>query len=398
MRMPSLVLKRTRDRSVRQHHPWLFSGAIAHVEDEAEDGGLVDVVSAEGEWLARGYLNRRSQIAVRLLTWERADAIDADFWRDRLAQAIAGRSALQADSRITAYRLINAESDGLPGLVVDRYGDWLVMQVLTLGMEHYKSQLAELLADLSEGVHGVYERSDVDIRGKEGLQRTTGRLWGAEPPDLVEVVENGYHFLVDLNQGHKTGFYLDQRNNRARVSRYCADAEVLNAFAYTGAFGVYALAGGAARVVNIDTSASALALARRQFAINGYADADVVFETADVFSKLRAFRAENRRFDVIILDPPRFALSRSHIKRASRGYKDINWLAFQLMRRGGVLFTFSCSGLVSRELFQKIVFSAVLDAGRDVQIIGRLSQAEDHPIGIFFPEADYLKGLICRVW
>jgi 23S rRNA (cytosine1962-C5)-methyltransferase len=396
--VPYLVLKPQRDRSVRQRHPWLFSGAIAGLSDDAEDGGLVDVVSHAGDWLARGYLNRRSQIVARLLTWEQEQIVDDDFWRCRLERAIAGRVTLSADARTTAYRLVNAESDGLPGLVVDRYGDWLVVQALTLGIERRKHELVGLLVDLVAEVRGVYERSDVDVREKEGLEATTGLLWGDEPPDLVEGLENGYCFLVDIKQGHKTGFYLDQRENRAWLPDYCAGGEVLNAFAYTGAFGVYALAGGATGVTNVDTSEQALALARRHVQLNGFTGAGVAYETVDVFAQLRAYRAEGRRFDVIVLDPPRFALSRSHIKRASRGYKDINWIALQLLRRGGVLVTFSCSGLVSRELFQKIVFGAALDAGRDVQIVTHLSQAGDHPIALNFPEAAYLKGLICRVW
>jgi len=398
MSYPSLILKQGRERAVRQRHPWLFAGAVARLDDDAQDGGVVDVFSADREWLARGYLNRRSQIVVRLLSWDREQEIDGDFWRVQLARALAGRAVLMSDPNSTACRLVNAESDGLPGLVVDRYGDWLVLQVLTLGMEQWKAALVGLLMDLLDGVRGVYERSDVDVREKEGLEPSTGWLWGDEPPDLVEVLENGYHFLVDIKGGHKTGFYLDQRENRHRLTAYCGDAQVLNAFAYTGAFGVYALAGGAAAVINVDTSAQALDLAHRHVALNGFVGADVTYETEDVFAQLRAYRAAGRQFDVIVLDPPRFALSRSHIKRASRGYKDINWIACQILQPGGWLFTFSCSGLVSRDLFQKIVFGAALDAGRDVQIVARMSQAGDHPVGLNFPEADYLKGLICRVW
>ncbi|MGD9099224.1 MAG: class I SAM-dependent rRNA methyltransferase [Anaerolineae bacterium] len=399
MSFPRLTLKPKRDRSVRQRHPWLFSGAIARSDDGAQDGELVDVFSSGGEWLARGYLNRRSQIAVRLLTWEQEQAIDDAFWRARLERAMAGRAALQADPGVTAYRLVNAESDGLPGLVVDRYGEWLVLQALTLGVEQCKGELVRALMALDLGeVRGVYERSDVEVREKEGLEAVTGLLWGEEPPDLVEISEHGYRFLVDLKAGHKTGFYLDQRENRARLPAYCAGTEALNAFAYSGAFGVYALSGGAAHVTHVDTSEEALTLARRHVQLNGMAEADVTCEVADVFAQLRAYRAVGRQFDLIVLDPPRFARSYSHIKRASRGYKDINWIAFQLIRTGGVLMTFSCSGLVSRELFQKIVFGAALDAGRDVQIVAHLSQAADHPISLNFPEAAYLKGLICRVW
>jgi 23S rRNA (cytosine1962-C5)-methyltransferase len=394
-----LVLKPARDRAVRQRHPWLFSGAISHVDHDAEDGGIADVFSADGEWLARGYLNRRSQLVVRLLSWDKEQLIDDGFWRSRLARAIAGRTALKENHDTTAYRLVNAESDGLPGLVVDCYGDWLVLQVFTLGIERCKHVLVNALVELSEHVRGVYERSDVDVRKKEGLLPLVGRLWGDEPERPVQVLENGYRFLVDLKRGHKTGFYLDQRENRSRLSPcFCDGTEVLNAFAYTGAFGVYALGAGAARVVNVDTSADAVDLARRHIELNGFDRATADFEADDVFSRMRAFRAAGRRFDIVILDPPAFATSRSHIERAARGYKDINWVALQILRRGGVLFTFSCSGFVSRELFQKIVFGAALDAGRDVQIVGQLSQSSDHPVALNFPEAAYLKGLICRVW
>ncbi len=398
MKLARVTLKPKREHVVQQRHPWLFSGAIAQTEDTARDGDLVDVVTVDGEWLARGYLNRRSQIAVRLLTWEPGQVVDEAFWRARLARAIAGRAALAADPDITAYRLVNAESDGLPGLVVDRYNDWLVLQALTLGIERHKETLARLLVELLESIQGVYERSDVDVRDKEGLAPCTGQLWGATPPEQVEVLENGYRFLVDLKAGHKTGFYLDQRENRAQLPAFCDGAEVLNAFAYTGAFGTYALAGGASSVVNVDTSEPALALATRQIELNGLPTSGVVNEVADVFARLRAYRAAERQFDLIILDPPRFALSRRHLKQASRGYKDINWIALQLLRPGGILFTFSCSGLVSRELFQKIVFGAALDAERDAQIIAQLSQSGDHPIALTFPEASYLKGLVCRVW
>jgi 23S rRNA (cytosine1962-C5)-methyltransferase len=398
MRFPTITLKSGRERAVQRRHPWLFSGAITHVESTVEDGGLVDVFSATDEWLARGYFNSASQITVRLLSWEREQVIDVRFWQERMAQAISGRDALIESSETTAYRIVNAESDGLPGLVIDRYGDWLVLQALTLGIECRKEELANLAAGLLPGVRGVYERSDVDAREHEGLAPTSGVLWGEEPDGLVEVLENGYRFLVDVQQGHKTGFYLDQRESRGRIVSYGVGARVLNAFAYTGAFGVYALGAGAASVVNVDTSSRSLELARQQVARNGFEDTKVVYETDDVFSKLREYRALGRQFDLIILDPPAFATSRSHTKRAVRGYKDINFVAMQILCRGGVLFTFSCSGFVSRDLFQKIVFGAALDAERDVQIVGYLSQADDHPVALNFPEAAYLKGLICRVW
>ena len=394
--MGRVVLRPGREKPVRQHHPWVFSGAIQRIDGGVEDGGIADVVSARGEFLARGYVNRRSQIVARLLTWNEAEPIDAAFWRARLERALRSRSG--DDS---AGRLVNAESDGLPGLVVDRYGKWLVVQALTLGIDRLKRELVGLLAGLLD-VRGVYERSDVDVREKEGLAQATGVLFGEEPPDEIEIAEIGHaerlvRFLVDVRRGHKTGFYLDQRDNRRKVAAHCRDADVLNLFAYTGGFACRALLAGARRVVNVDSSAEALALARRNLALNGFAASDEDFVEADAFEALRRYRAEGRAFDAIIIDPPKFAHSAGQVQRAARAYKDLNLVAMQILRPGGILATFSCSGLVSPDLFQKIVFGASIDAGRDAQIVERLSQASDHPVLLAFPEAEYLKGLVCRV-
>ncbi len=392
-----VVLKKGRDKPVLQRHPWIFSGAVAHVEGEPDDGDVVEVRDTDGNWLARGYYNARSQIVVRLLTWQPDEAIDGGFWRRRLARAIAARRSFAADPTTTAYRLVHAESDYVPGLIVDRYGDWLVAQFLTAGLERHRGELVGLLVELVDGVKGVCERSDVDIRRKEGLEPRAGMVWGEQPPRMLEVLENGQRFLVDLCEGHKTGFYLDQRENRARLPPFCADAEVLDAFAYTGAFSVYAARGGAASLTLVEGSAPALDLARRNLALNGLAERAVEYVDGDVFTVLREYRAQGRRFDVVVLDPPKFAHSGQEVERASRAYKDANLLAFQLLRPGGVLFTFSCSGAVSADLFQKIVFGAALDAGRDAQIIGHLAQGADHPVALTFPEGAYLKGLICRI-
>jgi 23S rRNA (cytosine1962-C5)-methyltransferase len=393
-----VVLKRNRAKPVLQRHPWIYSGAIERVEGDPVDGDVVDVRDAGNNWLARGYYNAQSQIVVRLLTWQQDEQIDADFWRRRLEHAIAARQALADDPATDAYRLAHAESDYLPGLIVDCYGDWLVMQFLTLGVERRRDELVSLLVDLVDGVRGICERSDVDVREREGLEQRTGLLWGQEPPEEIEVVENGRRFLVDVRQGHKTGFYLDQRENRARLPAFCAGAEVLDAFSYVGGFGVYAAAGGAKTVTLVDSSAPALELARRNLAVNGCESAEVEFVEGNVFSVLRGYRAQERQFDVVVLDPPKLAHSGREVERAARAYKDVNLLAFQLLRPGGVLFTFSCSGAVSADLFQKIVFGAALDAGRDAQIIGYLAQGSDHPVALTFPEGAYLKGLICRVW
>ena len=397
--MSIVTLKTGREKPVRNRHPWIFSGAIKEIDPVGVNGEVVDVLSADGVWQARGYLNRRSQIQVRLLTWDQNEPVDASFWRSRLQRALAGRASLAADPDTTAYRLVYAESDGLPGLIVDRYGDWLVMQCLTLGIERVKPLLVDLLTELCAPA-GIVERSDVEVRSKEGLPLTAGLLAGSLPPDdLIEVREHGFRFLVDLPGGQKTGQYLDQRANRRKTAAWCSGAEVLNAFSYTGSFAIYALAAGARHVTNIDSSLEALQLCERNLALNGF-DPDGQAEgiAGDVFQVLRDWRATNRQFDVVILDPPKFAQSHGQLDRAARAYKDINMQAMHLLRPGGALVTFSCSGLVSPDLFQKIVFGASVDAGRDVQVVERLSQGSDHPLLLSFPEGEYLKGLIGRVW
>lgn len=399
--IPRIVLKHGKDKPVLAHHPWIFSGAIARADD-ASDGDAVDVLDASDRWIARGYYNSRSQIAVRIWTWN-DEPIDRGWMRSRLQQAIAARAAFVDQSKTNAYRLVNAESDGLPGLVVDRYGDFVVVQCLTLGIEKIKAEIGELVAELLEP-RGVYERSDVDVREKEGLPACAGPMSGEEPPARLEIRENGLRFWVDVRAGHKTGFYLDQRENRERVARYFAQAgahrggayEVLNVFSYTGAFAVYVgCAAPGARVVNLDTSADALELARENLRLNGL-EATGEFVEADAFQKLRRFRDERRTFDAIILDPPKFVHSQAQLAAGLRGYKDVNLLAFKLLKPGGWLATFSCSGQVSAELLQKVVFGAAVDAGREAQIVAKLSQAPDHPIRLAFPESEYLKGLVCR--
>lgn len=396
MTFPVVVLKAGRERSLLRRHPWVFDGAIAHVGGQPADGAIVDVHDQAGNWLARGYLNRRSQIAVRLLTWDPTETIDGGFWRQRLARAVAGRAALLHSPDTTAFRLVHAESDGLPGLVVDRYGDFLVVQFLTLGVALRQAELVEALVELLNPL-GIVERSDVDVREKEGLPPRVGLLCAQEPPPELEILENGLRFQVDLLGGQKTGFYLDQRENRALLPLYCEGAEVLDGFAYSGAFGVYAARGGARQVTFVEAAGVALQLAQRNLALNDLAHGAHEFVEGNVFQVLRTFRAAGRRFDVIVLDPPKLAPTARDVQRAARAYKDVNLLAFQLLRPGGTLFTSSCSGAVSADLFQKILFGAALDAGRDVQIVGQLRQGSDHPVALTFPEGAYLKGFICRV-
>ncbi len=357
----------------------------------------MDVRAADGTWLAQGFLNRRSQIQVRILTWQEGEVIDEHFWRRRLLRAVDVRRPPVVEEVTDACRLVNGESDFLPGLVVDRYADWLVLQAGTLAMDRRKRRLAALLQEIT-GAQGVVERSDMAVRRMEGLPESREILAGVAPPNPVTIQEAGHRFLVDLEGGQKTGFYLDQRVNRQRVAVYCRDRTVLNGFAYTGGFAVHALAAGARHVTNVDTSGDVLRLAVENLRLNGFdpeEQADTV--VGDLFQLLRLWQSEGRRFDAIVLDPPKFAARRSHLDRALRGYKDINLQAFKLLRPGGILATFSCSGLVDPALFQKVVFGAALDAGRGVQVLEWLRQAPDHPVALTFPEGAYLKGLICRV-
>jgi 23S rRNA (cytosine1962-C5)-methyltransferase len=394
-----LTLKSGRQKPVLNRHPWVFSGAIERLEGSPQPGDLVAVYDHHGHYLATGYTNPHSQIRVRLLTWDANQAIDEAFWHDRLQRALNGREALAFLPETNAYRLANAEADGLPGLIVDRYADYLVLQSLTMGIEIRKEMLVELLKELA-APRGILERSDVSVRRKEGLQEQSGMLVGESPPQRLPIVENGLAFIVDVWRGHKTGFYLDQRENRAIFGReaWFAGRSLLNVFAYTGGFSVYAAAAGAGPITNIDSSIPTLELAEANVlnvAPERTADEYIV---GDAFEVLRYLRDEGELFDAVILDPPKFAQSQGDVKRASRGYKDLNLLALQLLRPGGMLATFSCSGHVTADLFQKILFAAAVDAGREVQILAPLAQAADHPLLVTFPESAYLKGFLCRVW
>lgn len=409
----TITLKPKRDKPVRQRHPWIYSGAVAASTRDIIDGDIVSVVDFDHNWLARGYANRSSQIQVRLLSWDEDEEIDEAFWVRRLADAIARREPLANSSSTNVYRLVHAESDFLPGLTVDRYGDYLVMQVGTLGVDKRKQQIADTLLDLT-GCAGVFERSEMAARRKEKLSPSSGLLAGKAPTGLVTVSEHNLNFQVDLVDGQKTGFYIDQRENRRRIAKYCSEQRVLNAFSYTGAVTAYALAAGATHVTNIDTNVQALELGEENLRLNGF-DPDAMSESivGDVFEVLRDWRdfgppalpnatssateQTDNLFDVIVLDPPKFAQSKGQVDRALRGYKDINLLAMQLLRPNGILATFSCSGQVSMDLFQKVIFGAAIDAGREVQILEWRYQPSDHPVSITFPEGAYLKGLICRV-
>jgi 23S rRNA (cytosine1962-C5)-methyltransferase len=399
MTAPILTLKSGRDRSVRHRHPRLFASAIKEVEGQPKDGAVVDVVDNKGEWLARGIINQQAQIAVRLLTWDRAEEIDEVFWRRRVAAALERRARDPLLARTNARRLIFGESDGLPGVIADDYAGHLVLEISTLAALRTLPVLVDALRASVRPARIVFRADDERLKHEFGgsvPRSARDALLTDAPADPVEIEENGLRFLVSLGAGQKTGFYLDQRDNRAKVAAYSAGGEVLNQFAYTGPFGVHALAAGAARVVNVDSSNDALDLARRNAALNPAAGA-AEYACADAFDDLRARRAAGERYDVVILDPPKFAHNPGQIDRASRAYKDLNRVGLTLVKPGGILATFSCSGVVDAPLLQKILFSAALEAGRDAQIVERLGQASDHPIALNFPESEYLKGFILRV-
>ena len=387
-----IILNAGREKSLLRRHPWVFSGAIHHMDEEPASGSTVDLLSSNGQFLARASYSPHSQIRARVWTFD-DESVDGDFFRKRIRASLATRHALLTPQDTNAYRLIYAESDGIPGLIVDRYGDVLVMQSLTAGSEFWKETFADLLLE-ETGLKDIYERSDADVRELEGLPPITGPLRGS-PITQLSISEHGLKFLINFESGHKTGFYLDQCANRQRVREIAGEKDVLDCFSYTGGFSLNALSGGAKSVVSVDSSADAIELCKENVALNNLPADRHTSLVGDVFQVLRKFRDEARSFDMIILDPPKFAPTAAQVDRAARAYKDINLLAFKLLRPGGILVTFSCSGGVDAALFQKIIAGAALDAAVEVQIVERLSQGPDHPIHLNFPEGMYLKGLVC---
>ncbi|GAA5217679.1 class I SAM-dependent rRNA methyltransferase [Corallincola platygyrae] len=395
--MPSAItLVKGREKSLLRKHPWIFSKAIAKVIGKPKSGDTVDVYASDGTWLAKAAYSPKSQIRARVWTFEQSQPVDHAFFKKRVAQAYARRTALFTEDAPTGYRLVAAESDGLPGITIDKYADTLVCQLLSAGADRWRKVIVDaLLSQFPD--HNIFERSDVSVREKEGLEQTVGVLHGNEPDSVVAIEENGLKLIVDIQGGHKTGYYLDQRDNRAFSAKFANGREVLNCFSYTGGFGTYALKAGAEKVYNVDMSQSALDIAKQNAELNELDLSKAEFIKADVFKLLRQYRDEGRQFDTIILDPPKFVESKHQLNRACRGYKDINMLAMQILKPMGTLLTFSCSGLMPSDLFQKVVADAAVDAGRTAHILHWLHQSPDHPVLTSYPEGLYLKGLVLQV-
>ncbi|MGQ6215337.1 23S rRNA (cytosine(1962)-C(5))-methyltransferase RlmI [Serratia sp. IR-2025] len=391
-----LFLAKGREKSLLRRHPWVFSGAVQRVEGKALSGETIDILDSQGKWLARGAYSPESQIRARVWTFQKDEEINIDFFIRRLQQAQSWRDWVAQRDGLDGYRLIAGESDGMPGITIDRFQNFLVLQLLSAGAEYQRPALLSALQHCYPEC-SIYDRSDVAVRKKEGPPLAQGPVLGDLPPELLPISEHGMKLLVDIQQGHKTGFYLDQRDSRLAARNYSAGRRVLNCFSYTGAFAVSALMGGCAQVISVDTSQAALDIARQNVELNKLDLNKAEFVRDDVFQLLRNYRTQGEKFDLIIMDPPKFVENKNQLASACRGYKDINMLALQLLNPGGILLSFSCSGLMPTDLFQKILADAAVDAGRDVQFIEQFRQAADHPVIATYPEGLYLKGFACRV-
>jgi 23S rRNA (cytosine1962-C5)-methyltransferase len=389
---PVVHLKSGREKSLRRRHPWVFSGAVERVSGTPAPGDTVEVRDAAGKPLALAAWSPSSQIRARIWSFD-GEAIDAGFFRARIQSALALREALPAAKHTNALRLVHGESDGLPGLVVDRYADVLVAQLLSAGVERWREEMVNALMDVS-GCEAVFERSDAEVRKLEGLAPRVGFVRGNRNASRCPIIEHGLNFRVDVQAGQKTGFFLDQRENRQRIRALAQGRRVLDGFCYTGGFALAALAGGATHVTALESSAEALEVAKDNLAANPLDASKVEFQKADVFAQLRVLRDQGQKYGLIILDPPKFAPTAAQARNAARAYKDVNLLAFKLLAPGGLLATFSCSGGVDAQLFQSIIAGAALDAGAQAKIIERFGAAADHPVALEFPEGDYLKGML----
>lgn len=395
--MFEVFLKKGKEKAVLQRHPWVFSGAIERVKGKPANGDIVKLLDAQNRFMAYGFYNDQSRVALRLLEWDETVTVDDNWFRQKVATAVESRNYVLQSGKTNTCRLIFSEADYLPGLIVDKYADYLSVQILTSGIQNNIAVIIDELQQLLQP-KGIYDKSDASSRAHEGLETANEVLAGNPPPEIVQVKENGIVYGINIAEGQKSGFYCDQRDNRHLLAAYVQDKAVLDCFCYTGGFTLNSLQQGAATVTSVDSSALAIDTLRQNIELNGL---DVTKHTAvqsDVNKQLRRFKEEGQMFDVIVLDPPKYAPSRSALVRASRAYKDLNRIAMLLLNKGGLLATFSCSGAMDIDNFKQVLAWAALDAGKQVQFIHQFCQPEDHPVRASFPEGEYLKGLLCRVY
>jgi len=394
--MVEIKLKKGKEKAVLQRHPWVFSGALDKVKGKPENGDIVKLLNAKDEFLAYGYYNDQSRVAVRLLEWNESEIINEAWYEQKINQAISSRAHLLKSKTTNTYRLIFSEADFLPGLIVDKYDDFLSVQILSSGIEKAKEIIIDILVK-ALNPKGIFDRSDATARTHEGITAENGLLWGDTPPPFIAVIENGITYHINIAEGQKSGFYCDQRDNRRFLAEYAEGKNVLDCFSYSGGFSLNAFKNGASAVTSVDSSALAIETLKQNIELNKFSSKKHIAIQSDVNKQLRAFKEEGKKFDIVVLDPPKYAPSRSALDRAARAYKDLNRLGLLLLEKGGLLATFSCSGAVDIETFKQIIAWAALDAGKEVQIIKQFSQPEDHPVRISFPEGEYLKGLLVRV-
>jgi 23S rRNA (cytosine1962-C5)-methyltransferase len=395
--MFEVILKKGKEKAVLQRHPWVFSGAIERVKGSPENGDIVKLLNAKGDFMAYGFFNDQSRVALRLLEWDENIVVDDTWFREKVGVAVKSRADILADGSTNTCRLIFSESDYLPGLIVDKYNNHLAVQILTSGIEKAMPVIIDELNNLLKP-ESIFDKSDASSREHEGLQTSNVALTLNSPPENVEVKENGIIYNINIAEGQKSGFYCDQRDNRKIVASYAKGKKVLDCFSYTGGFTLNSLHNGASSVTSVDSSALAIETLRENIKLNNLDAAKYIAIQSDVNKQLRAFREQEEKFDIIVLDPPKYAPSRSALERASRAYKDLNRLAMLLLNDGGLLATYSCSGAMSMETFKQVLAWAALDAGKQVQFIYQFCQPEDHPVRASFPEGEYLKGLLCRVF
>ncbi len=395
--MVDVILKKGKEKAVLQRHPWLFSGAVERIKGKPNNGDIVKLLNDKGDFMAYGFYNSQSRVTLRLLEWDENIEVNDDWFRSKVAVAIAGRQNILADGHTNTCRLIFSEADYLPGLIVDKYADYLAVQVLTSGIE---KNLSVIIDELQKQLNprGIFDKSDASARQHEGLPTTNQVLAGAHPPEIVTVLENNITYGINIAEGQKSGFYCDQRHNRLLTAQYAKGKNVLDCFSYTGGFTLNCLNSGAASVTSVDSSALAIDTLRNNINLNQFDTTKHTAIQSDVNKQLRALREAGEKFDIVILDPPKYAPSRSALNKASRAYKDLNRMAMLLLNNGGLLATFSCSGAMDIDTFKQVLAWAALDAGKEVQFIYQYCQPEDHPVRASFPEGEYLKGLLCRVY